>query len=123
VRQIGSALGIAVIGTTLFTATQASLDARLADIGASAATNDLVSNGVVDSAGGIIPSLNTLLTTPHAPFAVTKNVAQQITDASGAAFSDGAKWAALTAAVFLLVGLASTFRLGSKMHSDGSHHE
>ena len=123
VRQIGSALGIAVIGTTLFTATQASLDARLADIGASTATNDFVSNGVVDSAGGIIPSLNQILTTPHAPFAVTQQVATKITDAAGAAFSDGAKWAALSAAVFLLIGFLSTLRLGSKLHSEGSHHE
>jgi EmrB/QacA subfamily drug resistance transporter len=123
VRQIGSALGIAVIGTTLFTATQASLDARLADIGASSATNDFVSNGVVDSAGGIIPSLNQVLTTPHAPFAVTQQVAAKITDAAGAAFSDGAKWAALSAAVFLLIGFLSTLRLGSKLHSEGSHHE
>jgi hypothetical protein len=119
VRQIGSALGIAVIGTTLFTATQASLDSRLKDIGTPDAVNTFVSNGVVDSAGGIIPSLNKILPNMH----VTAAQAADITTASGAAFSDGARWAALSAAVFLLIGLASTFRLGSKMHSEGSHHE
>lgn len=119
VRQIGSALGIAVIGTTLFTATQASLDSRLKDIGTPDAVNTFVSNGVVDSAGGIIPSLSKILPNMH----VTAAQAADITTASGAAFSDGARWAALSAALFLLIGLASTFRLGSKMHSEGSHHE
>lgn len=119
VRQIGSALGIAVIGTTLFAATQASLDSRLKDIGTPDAVNTFVSNGVVDSAGGIIPSLSKILPNMH----VTAAQAADITTASGAAFSDGARWAALSAALFLLIGLASTFRLGSKMHSEGSHHE
>jgi len=120
VRQIGSALGIAVIGTTLFSATQVSLENRLTDLKVTGESATGIVNAVVDSSGGAIPKLNDILTsTAHMPLAA----AQKITDASGAAFSDGAKWAALSAAVFLLLGLFSTFRLSGKKHSEGSHHE
>jgi hypothetical protein len=49
--------------------------------------------------------------------------AQQIQDAAGQAFSEGARWAALSAAVFLFLGLLSTFNLGSKKSKSESHHE
>jgi hypothetical protein len=45
---------------------------------------------------------------------VPQELAQSIQDAAGDAFTDGAKWAALAAAIFLLLGFASTFRLGSR---------
>ena len=97
-----------------------SLESRLTDLKVTGDSATGIVKGVVDSSGGIIPKLNDILTgQAHMPLAA----AQKITDASGAAFSDGAKWAALSAAVFLLLGLFSTFRLSSKQHGEGSHHE
>ena len=125
-RQIGSALGIAVIGTTLFQATQTIMidklnKLELPPVAAKLFTTDVkesLSSAVVDSAGGAIPKLNaTLETQYHMP----ASVAQQVTDAAGAAFSEGAKWAAFSAALFLLLGLASAFRLSGKSHAEGDH--
>jgi hypothetical protein len=99
VRQIGSALGIAVLGSALFSATEISLNSRLADVTTlpDEAKAGLV-DGVVNSAGGAIP----LIQDPA------------IRDLAGSAFSDGAAAAGFFAAVFLLVGFISTFRLESK---------
>jgi len=127
VRQIGSALGIAVIGTTLFQATQTIMvdklnHLNLPSVAAKFFTSDVkdsLATAVVDSAGGAIPKLNqTLETQYHLP----ATVAQQVTDAAGAAFSDGARWAAFSAALFLLLGLVSTLRLSGKTHAEGDHH-
>ena len=118
VRQVGSALGIAVLGSALFTATESSLNTRIEDIGGfTADQQSTVVNGVVDSAGGIIPSLNGILGAQQVP----AEVAQKVTDAAGAAFSDGAAFSAIFAALFLLLGFLATFRLDSKHHHEGSH--
>lgn len=115
VRQIGSALGIAVLGTALFTATEASLNQRLDDLGGFTADQKTsLVNGVVDSAGGIIPSLNNILTAQQVPLAA----AQKVTDAAGAAFADGAALAAVAAAVFLALGFLATFRLAARHHGE-----
>lgn len=126
VRQIGSALGIAVIGTTLFQSTQTLTVTNLNNLSLPAAvkpffTSDVknsIANAVVDSSGGAIPKLNAML---EAKFHMPAAVAQQITDAAGTAFSDGARLAALSAAVFLLLGFVSTFRLSSRKHEEGRH--
>ena len=126
VRQIGSALGIAVIGTTLFQATQNIMLSKLDAIDLPAAAKPFftdevknnLTNAVVDSAGGAIPKLNGIL---EAQYHMPASVAQQITEAAGSSFSEGARWAALSAAVFLLIGFASTFRLTSRNHAEGNH--
>jgi hypothetical protein len=107
VRQVGSALGIAVLGTMLFSGTQASLETRLDDLAVPESGQVMIVDAVVDSAGGAIPSLEQALT-PQ----VGQDVAQQIVVASEEAFTDGAKLAAWAAAAFLLLGFFSTFRLG-----------
>ena len=53
-RQVGSALGIAILGTVLFTSTAAFLTASLDDQGLPAAQRDQVVSSVVDSAGAAI---------------------------------------------------------------------
>ena len=127
VRQIGSAMGIAVIGTTLFTSTDVilrskldslNLDSRFFSTDAKAG----ISSAVVDSAGGAIPNLKSALVAQSHGM-LPANTAEQIQLAAGQAFSDGARWAALSAALFLFIGLLSTLRLGSKLHSEGSHAE
>jgi len=110
VRQIGSALGIAVLGTLLFTGTQASLESKLTDTGIAADQQTLIVDAVVDSAGSAIPVLSESLTAQRVPV----EIADSVQTAAGDAFTDGAKLAAWAAAGFLLLGFASTFNLGSR---------
>ena len=108
VRQIGSALGIAVIGTMLFTGTEASLENRLDEIGVPAAIQAQIVETVVDSAGSVIPQLSNIAQASG----VDNATADSIQLASGEAFTDGAQLAAYAAAGFLVLGFFSTFRLG-----------
>ena len=100
-RQIGSALGIAVLGTVLFTSIGAQLDASLGKANVPEAARATIVQAVVDSAGGAIPALAN-----DPGVAVAYEPARQ-------AFSDGTRYAAFTAAGFLLVGLAASFSLGT----------
>ena len=110
VRQVGSALGIAVLGTLLFTGTQSSLETRLSDIGLQQAQSQVLVEAVVDSAGGAIPGLENGLTQQGLPV----EIAAEVKIAAGDAFTDGAKFSAWAAAGFLLLGLFSTFNLGTR---------
>ncbi len=114
VRQIGSALGVAVLGTVLFSATQLSLDSRLDGLHISGAAKTQIVNSVVDTSGGAIPGI------PYILKANGLNPAdgQAAITAADDAFSEGARWAALAAAIFLAAGLASTFNLGSRKHGE-----
>ena len=110
VRQVGSALGVAVLGTLLFTGTQSSLEQRLSDLEVTTAQSVVLVDVVVDSAGSAIPGLTDGLVAQQVP----QSLAEDITEAAGEAFTDGAKLAAWSAAGFLLLGFASTFYLGSQ---------
>jgi EmrB/QacA subfamily drug resistance transporter len=110
VRQVGSALGVAVLGTLLFTGTQVSMEQRLSDLEVPTAQSVVIVDAVVDSAGSAIPGLTDGLVSQQVP----QSLAEDITSAAGEAFTDGAKWAAWSAAGFLLLGFASTFYLGSQ---------
>ena len=110
VRQVGSALGVAVLGTLLFTGTQSSLEQRLSDLEVPTAQSVVLVDVVVDSAGSAIPGLTDGLVAQQVP----QSLAEDITEAAGEAFTDGAKLAAWSAAGFLLLGFASTFYLGSR---------
>ncbi|WP_434742861.1 MFS transporter [Micromonospora sp. SH-82] len=99
-RQIGSALGIAVLGTVLFASLGGLLGTRLADQpGLDAAQRDQIVAAVKDSAGAAIAGL--------AADPATAAVAEQARDA----FSDATRYAAFTAAGFLLLGLFACARL------------
>ena len=98
-RQIGSALGIAILGTILFTSVGGSLDAKLAErapLLAVEARSQIV-EAVVVSAGGAIPGL------------VEQN--SQIGNAARDAFSQGTGYSAFAAAGFLVLGFLATLRL------------
>lgn len=107
-RQVGSALGIAVIGTALFTGTQISLEESLSSTALTQAQQVQVVETVVDSAGSAIPALVPALSASG----VDPALAAEIQNLSGEAFTQAAGWAGWVAAGFLLVGLLSTFRLG-----------
>ena len=114
VRQIGSALGIAVLGTVLFTATQLSLESTLDELSIAGAAKTQIVNSVVDSSGGAIPGIPGILAANGSDPAQGEAAIKAANDA----FSDGARWAALAAAIFLAAGLASTFNLGSRKHDE-----
>lgn len=105
-RQLGAALGIAILGTVLFTTTATALAGRLDDRGIPADQRDQVVSSVVDSAGGAIAGLEQSPET--APLA----------DDAKAALSEGTKWASITAAGFLAFGLLATLSLGSGRRQD-----
>ncbi len=97
-RQVGSALGIAILGTILFTSLGSGLQSRLEESTAlpESARTAIVS-AVVDSAGTAIAGLD----------AESADVAAE----ARAAFSDSTRWAAFAAAGFLGVGFLATLRL------------
>ena len=113
-RQLGSALGIAVLGTMLFTGTQNSIDSRLAALDVPKEQATAISQVVVDSAGSAIPSLKAELTKKQVP----AEVADKIVQAAGDGFTEGTKFSAWAAAGFLGLGFASTFRLGSRRRKE-----
>jgi EmrB/QacA subfamily drug resistance transporter len=92
-QELGSALGIAVLGTVLFTSLGSSLTARLGDAPGTAGIVDAVR----ESAGGAIAGLGD----------------PALADAARAALTDGARSAAWTAVAFLVLGLAASLRLRS----------
>ena len=101
-RQVGSALGVAILGTVLFTSTGAALTASLDDAGVPAEQREQIVAAVVDSAGGAIAGLAENPETADAA------------EAAATAFSDGTRYAAFTAAAFLAVGLVTTVSLGRR---------
>ena len=113
-RQVGSALGIAVLGTMLFTGTQNSIDTRLADLNVPSKQATQISQIVVDSAGSAIPELKKALVAQHVPAAA----ADDIVKAAGDGFTEGTKFSAWAAAFFLGLGYLSTFRLGSRKRKE-----
>jgi EmrB/QacA subfamily drug resistance transporter len=118
VRQIGSALGIAVLGTVLFTATQASIETRIVDLQSLSVLDEptrqvlaeQIAKPVSDSAGAALPAIPQFLTSQGMP----KAVAEEVTVAAADGFTDGMKATGWAAAIFLLLGLASTINLGGK---------
>jgi EmrB/QacA subfamily drug resistance transporter len=118
VRQIGSALGIAVLGTVLFTATQASIETRIVDLKSLSVLDaptrqvlaEQIAKPVSDSAGAAIPAIPQFLTSQGMP----QTVAEEVTVAAADGFTDGMKATGWAAAIFLLLGLASTINLGGK---------
>jgi hypothetical protein len=112
-RQIGSALGIAVLGTLLFTGTQTSIDEKLANLDVSKEQAAVISTLVVNTAGSIIPSLPQVIAAdPELQSLVGKSEAIQ--EAAGAGFTDGTKFSAWAAGAFLGLGFLSSFRLGTR---------
>ena len=101
-RQVGSALGIAVLGTVLFVSAGNALGDRLTEQGLPTAAADQLVNVVVDSAGGAIGQL-----------AAAPDTAA-VADAAKVAFSNGTSVAAYVAAGFLVIGLLATLALPNR---------
>lgn len=106
-RQIGSALGIAILGTILFTSLGGQLGSKLDELGARPQDRDQVVNVVVNSAGSAIPRLEAQLT----PQLGAETAAAVQADAKQA-LANATQFAALTASGFLVIGFAATLALG-----------
>jgi len=118
VRQIGSALGIAVLGTVLFTSTQASIETRIVNLESLSVVDaparqmlaETIAKPVADSAGAALESIPSYLTSQGVP----ELIAYDVKLAAADGFTDGMKATGWAAAFFLLLGLASTYNLGTK---------
>jgi EmrB/QacA subfamily drug resistance transporter len=98
-RQVGSALGVAILGTILFTSTAGILTSQLEQQNLPADQVDQVVSSVVDSAGAAIAGL-----------AANPQTAA-VADAAKSAFSEGTRLSAFAATGFLVIGLIATFSL------------
>ena len=126
VRQIGSALGIAVLGTALFTSVQSIGETKLEQTGyvqsiAADQRAELVrevSDVVVESAGGALPKLGEVTGGIGFKFGATAPISEaqsaEVVTAGNQAFTEGVRITGYFAAGFLLLGLLSTFSLGSR---------
>ncbi len=104
-RQIGSALGIAILGATLAAGLASRSEARLVETGVPAAQAARISDAVEGSGGTAIPAISA-----QAPPAVGEALRE-----AGAAAT---KVTGLVAAGFVLIGLGATFLLPHQRHED-----
>jgi EmrB/QacA subfamily drug resistance transporter len=98
-RQLGSALGIAILGTLLFSSLAATLSSQLPEL--PAAQRHHVVRGVQHSAGA---SITGLAADPDT---------REIAATARRSFTRSTRWTAFTAAGFLAVGLVASTRLGA----------
>ena len=96
-RQLGSALGIAVLTTAFFTTLSTRLHGRLTDAGLSAAQSGKFTSAVTDSAGAAI-----------GPLAAHPQTAL-VAEAARSAMTDGVVLGGLIAAAFVALGLLASF--------------
>lgn len=103
-RQIGSALGIAILGTILFASVGSSLSQRLTEptLMVPEPVRSQIVDTVVVSAGGAIPALS--------------SQDARVGEAAREAFSQGTRYSAFAASAFLVLGLLATLRLSPAEH-------
>lgn len=97
-RQIGSALGVATLGTWLFSSLSLHLTEKLADLPADQQKS--IVDGVTESAGAAIPGL------------LDNPATAKIGAAAAEAFTGAAASSAFGAAIFLAIALGASFFLG-----------
>ncbi|TXH45334.1 MAG: MFS transporter [Actinobacteria bacterium] len=100
-RQIGSALGIAILGTVLFSGLGSSLNGKLEEApGVPPELREQTVSTVVTTAGSVIPAWRTAPAT------------QPLAEAASASLATATRWAAFAAAGFLVIGLFASLSLG-----------
>jgi EmrB/QacA subfamily drug resistance transporter len=98
-RQIGSAMGTAVLGTVLFLSLNSQTAQQVEELGIPTAQAEQIADVVEQSAGTAIPGL---AEPPGSP---------QIQQAAGQAFADSVRTTAFVAAGFVFLGLLATLAL------------
>jgi EmrB/QacA subfamily drug resistance transporter len=107
-RQLGSALGTAILGTVLFLSLSKLTYNNLANIpGLDDGQRQQIADLVEKTAGTVIPSLG------------QKPGGAAIAEAAGEAFASSVKYASFTAAAFVFLGLLATLRLPSGVKPHG----
>lgn len=101
-RQLGSALGIAILGTILYTSAAGILSTNLIDEKLPQEAVDGYTSAVIDSSGAAIAKLEADPTT------------QPVATIAKAAISDGTKYSAYSAAGFLALGFVATLSLAGR---------
>ncbi|MGB7819028.1 MAG: MFS transporter [Ornithinibacter sp.] len=107
-RQVGSALGIAILGTVLFLVLTVQLDDALASQGMPDQARSEFVEAVESSAGAAIPGL------------AQNPQTAPVAEAASQAFTDATRWSAGVAAGFLVLGLAASTSLSSGRRQDAS---
>jgi EmrB/QacA subfamily drug resistance transporter len=110
-RQIGSAMGTAVLGTVLFVTLNAQTAALVQEVGVPPAVAAQVADVVESSAGTAIPGL---AQPPGSP---------EIQAAAAEAFADSLEITAYVAAGFVFLGLLATLALPAPAHARREEHE
>ena len=110
-RQIGSAMGTAVLGTVLFVTLNAQTAALVQEVGVPPAVAAQVADVVESSAGTAIPGL---AQPPGSP---------EIQAAAAQAFADSLEITAYVAAGFVFLGLLATLALPAPAHARREEHE
>jgi EmrB/QacA subfamily drug resistance transporter len=109
-RQIGSALGIAIIGTTLFTLIGEQSRSALEKLPELAAAPPAAINGIVEamkaSAGQALPFIAS-----DPMLAAIPGLGEKVTAALSQAFADAARGAGIVAFIFVCLGLAASLAL------------
>lgn len=109
-RQIGSALGIAIIGTTLFTLIGEQSRSALEKLPELAAAPPAAINGIVEamkaSAGQALPFIAS-----NPMLAAIPGLGEKVTAALSQAFADAARGAGIVAFLFVCLGLAASLAL------------
>jgi MFS family permease len=109
-RQIGSALGIAIIGTTLFTLIGEQSRSALEKLPELAAAPPAAINGIVEamkaSAGQALPGIAS-----DPMLAAIPGLGEKVTAALSQAFADAARGAGIVAFIFVCLGLAASLAL------------
>ena len=98
-RQVGAAIGTAILGTTLLIGLGINVANQLQDRGVPSAAADQITQVVQSSAGTAIPSL------------ASQPDGQALVEGASQGFADATTWVAWTAAFFVLLGLLTTFLL------------
>ncbi len=113
-RQVGSVLGFAILGTILGSAVAAYATGSLDNVtGLSPQLATQLEGALTDSAGGIIQQIRS------GAMGLPPGTADAVTSALSTAFADGTRLTLLAGAAFLAAGLVATFLL-PRAHSDTS---
>lgn len=106
-RQIGSALGIAILGTVLFAGLGALMSSRLTDIPRlSASARSELTSAVTTSAGAAIPALS------------ANPATAQVGTIAKESFTDATRYTAFVAGGFLVIGLVASRSLGGQKRDE-----
>lgn len=108
-RQLGAAVGTAILGATLAVVTSAQVSANLIDRGVAAARAHEMATFVTDTAGQLIQ------------FLILQPDGKSLVAGAHAGFTTATRWVSVVATVFVLFGLAASLRLPREGESR-SHH-